>query len=74
MDQDGPGVFAQGGAVLLVSTSQRWLDGSHKAAAEGESALVRPSLTAYSPAVWCSGVTEEEGQPLPIVVHMVWFD
>ena len=72
MNRDGAVPFAQGSAVLLVSTDQRRLDRSHKAAAEGELAWVRPAPTAYSPAVRRSGPTEEEGQPLPVVVHAEW--
>ena len=64
--------FAGGSAVLLVSTDQRRLDRSHKAAAEGELTWACLALTAYSPAVRCSGPTEEGGQPLPMVVHAEW--
>ena len=63
---------AQGSAVLLVNTDQRRLDRSHKAAAEGESMEASPAPTAYSPAVRRSGPTEEDGQPLPAVVHAEW--
>ena len=63
---------ARGSAVLLVSTDQRRLDRSHKATAEGESTRACPALTAYRPAVRRSGLTEEDGQPLPVVVHAEW--
>ena len=59
----------RGSAVLLVSTDQRRLDWSHKAAEEGESTRACPVSTAYSPVVRRSSPTEEDGQPLPTVAH-----
>ena len=52
---------------------QRRLHRSHKVAEESESTWAYPLLTAYSSIVWCSGSTEEDGQPL-LASHLtsVW--
>ena len=68
-DRDCPVPYAGGSAVLLVITDQRRLERSHKSAAEGESMRACPTLTAYSLAVRRSGLTEEDGQPLPTMAH-----
>ena len=39
---------------------------------EGELMRACPALTAYRLAIRCSGLTEEDGQPLPAMVHTEW--